>query len=161
MPDRWSCVIYVDPLAEPKKLLHPFKHISGALCTWFLAVSNFLAISQWKGNTLQIQIIFTQQRVIIRSFIYASTNWFHLAVFSLRGGLARHFMAPQPPPTLHPYRSACGIGIASKGLSKMVGNSGSYSFNSWSIDRLWIALELWWIACKHSFSFLRYNTSNT
>ena len=36
-----------------------------------------------------------------------------------------------PPPTLHPYRSACGIGVAKK-PSNLAGNlrSASYSFNS-------------------------------
>ena len=62
-----------------------------------------------------------------------------------------------PPPTLHPYRSAC---VANKKLSKLAGNSASYPFNSLCIDRLWIAIELWQIACKHLFSFPRYNTSN-
>ena len=82
-------------------------------------------------------------------------NWWQLAVFSFDRGLACHFMAPNP---LHPYRSACGISYASKQLA---GNSATYPFNSWSIDRLWIATELWQIACKHLFSFPRYNTSNT
>ena len=45
-------------------------------------------------------------------------------------------------------------------VSKMVNNSDSYSFNSWCIDRLWIAIELWPIACKHLLSFQRCNTSN-
>ena len=48
----------------------------------------------------------------------------HLAVFSVNIVLACHFM------TLHPYRNACGIDYASKKLSKMVGNSASYPFNS-------------------------------
>ena len=40
-----------------------------------------------------------------------------------------------PSPILHPYRSACGIGYANKELSKMVGNSTNYPFNSWCIAR--------------------------
>ena len=61
-----------------------------------------------------------------------------------------------PPPTLQPCRSACGIGYAGKNLSEMVGNPASYLFNSWCIDRLWIAIPSWWIVCKHLFSFPRY-----
>ena len=45
-------------------------------------------------------------------------------------------------PTLHPHKSACGIGVVSKKLSKMAGSSASYSFNSWCIDRLWIAIDI-------------------
>ena len=56
------------------------------------------------------------------------TNGRHLVVFSVDIALA-HFVDP-----LHPYRSACGIGYASKKLSKMVGNSASYPFNSWCIN---------------------------
>ena len=41
-----------------------------------------------------------------------------------------------PLPVLHPCRSTCGIGVASKKLSKMVGNSASYPFNSLCMDRL-------------------------
>ena len=43
---------------------------------------------------------------------------------------------PTPIPTLPPYRSATGIGYVSKKLSKMAGNSASYSPNSGWIDRL-------------------------
>ena len=39
-------------------------------------------------------------------------------------------------PTLPPCGSATGIGYASKKLSKMAGNSASYSPNSWWVDRL-------------------------
>ena len=46
-------------------------------------------------------------------------------------------------------------------LSKMMGNSASYSFNSLCIDSLWMAIEPWLIACKHLFAFLRYNTSKS
>ena len=49
---------------------------------------------------------------------------------------APHFVATHPPPTLPPCRSATGIGYASKKLSKMAGNSASYSPNSWWVDRL-------------------------
>ena len=37
-------------------------------------------------------------------------------------------------PSSTPYRSACGIGIASDKLSKMAGNLTSYTFNSWCTD---------------------------
>ena len=40
-----------------------------------------------------------------------------------------------PPPHLHPYRSACGIGYASIKIYKMAGNSASYPFNSQCMDR--------------------------
>ena len=50
-----------------------------------------------------------------------------------------HGSPPLPPP----YRSACGIGVASKTLSKMADNSASYSFNSLCIDRLCTATEPW------------------
>ena len=33
----------------------------------------------------------------------------------------------------------------------MAVNLASYSFNSWCIDRLGIAIELWRIVCKHLF----------
>ena len=36
-----------------------------------------------------------------------------MAVFGFDRVLASHFVAPHHP-TLHPYRSACGIGVASK-----------------------------------------------
>ena len=54
------------------------------------------------------------------------TNGCHLAGFSEDVMFARYFVATCPPP---PYRSA-GIGYAIKKLSKMVGNSASYSLNS-------------------------------
>ena len=54
-----------------------------------------------------------------------------LTVFSFALVLACHFVG------LHPYISAVvAIGYANKRLSKMAGNSASYIFNSWSIDRL-------------------------
>ena len=58
-------------------------------------------------------------------------------------------------PTFHFYRSACGIDVASKKLSKMVGISAYI----WCIDRLRIANRIMAIACKQLFSFPRYNTS--
>ena len=65
-----------------------------------------------------------------------------------------------PTPTLPPCRSATDIGYASKKLSKMAGNSASYSPNNWWVDRLLIAIESWQISCKHLLPFLSYNTSN-
>ena len=56
------------------------------------------------------------------------TNGFHFAGFSKDVAFARHFMATQPSPTCG---SATGIGYACKKLSKMAGNSASYSPNSW------------------------------
>ena len=55
------------------------------------------------------------------------TNGCHLTGFSEDVAFARHFVA-----TLPPYKSANGIDYA----SKMVGNSASYSPNSWWVDRL-------------------------
>ena len=46
------------------------------------------------------------------------TNGWHVAVFSVDVAFAHHF------------RSASGIGYASKKLSKMAGNSASYPLNS-------------------------------
>ena len=42
----------------------------------------------------------------------------------LFSALVHHFVAPHPP-ALPPYRSASGIGYASKSLTKMVGNSAN------------------------------------
>ena len=64
------------------------------------------------------------------------TNGCHLAGFSEDVAFTHHFVATHLPPTLPPCRSATGIGYASKKLSKMAGNSVSYSPNSWWIDRL-------------------------
>ena len=60
----------------------------------------------------------------------------HLAGFSEDVPFACHFVATLPPPTLPSCRSATGIGYASKKLSKMAGNSASYSPNCWWIDKL-------------------------
>ena len=76
------------------------------------------------------------------------TDGCQLVVFSVDIAFAHCFVAP----TLHPYRSACGIGHTSKKLFKMVGNSATYPFNSWCIDRLWMnAIESWWIAWNSIF----------
>ena len=64
------------------------------------------------------------------------TNGYHLAGFSEYVAFAFHFMAARPLPTLPPYRSVTGIGYAIKKLSKMAGNSASYSLNIWWVDRL-------------------------
>ena len=58
-------------------------------------------------------------------------NGCYLADFSEDVAFAHHFMATCPPTTLPPYRSAAGIGYASKKLSKMAGNLASYPPNSW------------------------------
>ena len=62
-------------------------------------------------------------------------NEYHLAGFSEDVAFALNFMATLPL-TLSPFRSDTGICYASKKLSKIVGNSDSYSSNSWWIDRL-------------------------
>ena len=49
---------------------------------------------------------------------------------------ATSLLPTTPAMTLQPYRSTCGIGNATKELTKMAGNSGSFPLNSWSIDRL-------------------------
>ena len=54
------------------------------------------------------------------------TNGSHLGVFTTDIAFAHHFVAPCLPPILPPYRSASGIGYASKNLSKMAGNTASY-----------------------------------
>ena len=55
-----------------------------------------------------------------------SPNGCHLADFSEDIAFVRHFVTTCPPPTIPPYKSATGIGYASKKLSKMVGNLASY-----------------------------------
>ena len=57
-------------------------------------------------------------------------------LFSEGVAFASHFMANWQPPTLPPCRSASSIGYTNEKLSKMAGNSASYSLNSWWIDRL-------------------------
>ena len=64
------------------------------------------------------------------------TKGCHLAGFGEDVAFACHFVATHPPPTLPPCGSATDIGYASKKLSKMAGNSASYSPNSWWVDRL-------------------------
>ena len=54
-----------------------------------------------------------------------------LVSFSEYGAFARHFVATRSPPTIPLYRSATGIGYASKELSKMAENLVSYLPNSW------------------------------
>ena len=65
-----------------------------------------------------------------------STSGCYLTIFNVDVALACHFVTPHPLPTLSPYRSANGIGYTSKKLSKMVGKSAGYPFNSWCIDKL-------------------------
>ena len=60
-----------------------------------------------------------------------------LAVFSRDVAFACHFVAPRPPPTLPPYRSASGIDYAKKTIYNMMGNSASYPVYS----RQWITLN--------------------
>ena len=57
------------------------------------------------------------------------TSGSHFSVFSEDVAFARHSVVAPPAPnplTLPPYKSASGIGYASKKLSKMVGNPTSY-----------------------------------
>ena len=60
----------------------------------------------------------------------SSTRGLHLSSFvgltSLRV-FPCHFRGSPPPPTNHPYASTCGI---EEKLSKMTGNSASYSLKS-------------------------------
>ena len=81
----------------------------------------------------------------------SGTDWCHLTVFSFDGV----FHTATWLPILYPYIRTCGIGYVSKKLSKVVGNLASYvrsySFNSWSVDRAWIATELWGVTCKYLF----------
>ena len=73
------------------------------------------------------------------------TSGCHFAGFS-DIAFVHHFVATRLPPTLPPYRSATGIGYASKKLSKMVRNLASYLPTSWWIDRLYIAIESWQVS---------------
>ena len=61
-------------------------------------------------------------------------NGCHLAGFSEDGAFAHHFVATHPLPTLppsHPVGVLLILAMPVKKLSKMVGNSASYSSNSW------------------------------
>ena len=92
-------------------------------------------------------------------------QWMPFGCFQCGYGLFLPLHGSPQPPTLHPYKSAYGIGYASEKLSKMVGNSATYPFNSWWRERLRIAIESWWIACKcndalileHSSLFILHN----
>ena len=62
---------------------------------------------------------------------------YHLAVFSEDLAVACYFVATRPPPTLLPCRNAIVVLTTPvKKLSKMVGYSASYSFNSWYMGRV-------------------------
>ena len=59
------------------------------------------------------------------------TNESHLLAVLIKDvAFARHYVAPSSPPTLPLYRSASGIGYASKYLSNMAGNLASYPLYS-------------------------------
>ena len=88
------------------------------------------------------------------------TNGCQLTVFSLDVAFARHFLSICPPPCSSPTGVLVILATPVKILYKMVGNSARYTPNSWLIDRLWIAIELWQISYKHLFSFSSYNTSS-
>ena len=62
------------------------------------------------------------------------TNGCHLAGFSQDVAFARRFVASHPPS--HPAGVLLILATPVKKLSKLVGNSASYSPNSWWIDRL-------------------------
>ena len=71
------------------------------------------------------------------------TNGSHLAVFCTDIAFV---VAPHPPLTLPPYRSASGIGYASKKLSKMARNSARLS----SVHQTWrIILNSYGSVAKH------------
>ena len=63
-------------------------------------------------------------------------QWMPFGCFWWRRSLCPPLRGYPPTPTLQPCRSATDIGYTSKKLYKMVGNSASYSPNSWWIDRL-------------------------
>ena len=64
------------------------------------------------------------------------TNGHHLAVFSINITFTHHFVAPHhPPPSIH-MGELVALAMPVKKLSKMVGNTASYPFNSWCIDRI-------------------------
>ena len=60
----------------------------------------------------------------------------HLAGFCEDVAFACHFVATHPPPPSHPVGVLLVLATPGKKLSKMVGNSASYSPNIWWIDRL-------------------------
>ena len=60
------------------------------------------------------------------------TSGYHLAVFSEDVAVARHFVATRPPNA----GMLVVLTTPVNKLSKMVGYSASYSFNSWCIGRV-------------------------
>ena len=54
---------------------------------------------------------------------------------------------------VQPHSSAVGISNISNKISKMVGNMVSHQLNSWWIEGLGIATELWQISCNHLVFF--------
>ena len=75
-------------------------------------------------------------KLYLHNRLKPNTNGCYLAGFGEDVAFAHHFVATHPPPTLPPCRSATDIGYTSKKLSKMAGNSASYSPNNWWVDRL-------------------------
>ena len=63
------------------------------------------------------------------------TNWHHLVVISFDGEFTQYSVIPYHP-NLHPIEMPVVLIEPVRKLSKMAGNSASYSFNGWSIDRL-------------------------
>ena len=64
------------------------------------------------------------------------TNGCHLAGFSEDVTFACHFVATCQPPPSHPIGVLLVLAMPVKKLSEMMGNSASYSANSWWMDRL-------------------------
>ena len=62
-------------------------------------------------------------------------NACHLAGSNEDVALAHHFVATHLPPPSYPIGVLLALAMPVK-ISKMVGNSASYSLNSWWIDRL-------------------------
>ena len=81
-----------------------------------------------------------------------------LWLISVVEGFTHHFMATTNP-TLHHYKSVCGIDYTSQAMYlkwwKIQIHLTVYPYT----DYVWIAIESQWIACKYLFS-QRYKISN-
>ena len=95
-------------------------------------------VTRWGSKVEMMQRIMEQQDAICMILSQYrnvgsknGTSRCYLAGFSENIAFSCHFVAIHPPSTLPPYRSTTGIGYTSKKLFKMVGNSASYSPNSW------------------------------
>ena len=75
------------------------------------------------------------------------TNGCHLVLFSVDVAFTLHLVAPHHPLLSNPIGVLIVLAMPVK-----VAQLSTYPFNSWCIDRVWIAIELWQIAYKHLFS---------